>query len=768
MKRRLALVLLAACTTKPPATPPDPPAVSTPAPPAVAAETPAAAGAKWTAILPDGATTRDVEALRFAERVPGLSGEHRRHLRAHGFFITPQGQPAPDTKDPAKARASRRAKHLFQVYERNDYIRFPSYVTVDLAIDLTHQYFDVVLRKLERDILVPKLALALRGFTAEAVRMRDAAKTPAAKKAAPAAATYWGTALRLLEEPAPGDAPDIVVARAPWYDYPEARAEMGDHEGPAPKQPKPKLTKLDRASAREIKAAVKAVHAAAGRKKFAPWGQTLDLTLARPRSHYAGSGVLQRYFRAMSLLGLSSFAIEGEDARPELLAALAMSLGRATKAREAYDDVLRLTNFVVGEPPTSGLPRANSAIETIAKGSDLDAVLKPQTLAKVVYLWGAFKAHPVAGGGPVVQPIGQRVFVDTLAMSKMLPLVRELPDTRRDLVARAMGPAGAAAVLGSDDARAVVLELAGDEHDSLTAALTEGAALLAKQPARDDAYHGTLRALTHLLDADPLMFDPAAHRRRMLQSFAGGWALLRHDTLLYAYQMGAECDAEELTSPYAWVEPYPEVYGELRTMVTDFSKRLRSAGVTMKSRDDEWEEGKYSIATKTDALVGFLDQMIRWSNKELAGEAFTPEERTDVAMVGGRAEHVVLTLADAFELGAGNDDMAVVADVFTFRGQALEVAVGHPELIYAVIPTPEGWALARGAVMAYREFFVPTAKRMTDETWKEQVGKSADFELSSRPAWLSNTLAPEVGVIELPSDGKGQDRCEYNGGIYEL
>lgn len=774
LRRTLPILLLLSCTNAKtdPATD-VPPEIATPEAKADAPEPtpkqPEPEATSWTKVLPKGAGERDVAKLAHVERLPDLTDEHRRHLKDHGFFITAQATPAERSDDAARARAGRRARHMFQVYERNDYIRFPSYVTVDLSVDLVHQYFDAVLRKIEREHLVPKLHEALQGFMESALALRKSAKTPAAKRAALDAAVYWGTALRLLEQPAKGDAPEVAVARAPWYDDPDAREDMGEIEGEAPKAAKPTLTKLDASIARDVDAAVKAFHAASGRKTFDRWGQRFDLTLAKPRGHYAGSGVLQRYFRSMTMLGLSRFTIEGEDARPDVLAAIATSMESSPPARKEYEDVLRLTNFVVGEPPTKGLVEASLVASKHAGAGGLDAMLEAATLAKIVADWKAFPEHPVAKEGPVVMPIGQRVFLDTQAMSMLLPIVRDLPQSRGDFVARAMGAAGSAAAMGSDAATQIVLAKAGDQKAEVEAAMKRGRTFVEGAAPKNDAYHGTLRALDQVLETDPLYFDPRGHDLRMLQTYAGGWAMLRHDTLLYAYQMGAECDAEDLLAPYGWVEPYPEVYRALKTMVTGFSERLKGAGIaTAGNEEEEWGTGQFSIGTKTKAVLDYLDRMIAFSNKELSGEPFNEEERTDVAIVGGYAEQVVLTLADAFELGDGNDDMAVIADVFTFRGKALEVGVGHPELIYAVIPTPEGWALARGAVLAYREFFVDSGNRLTDEQWRDRLDKSKDFEVGSRPDWLKDISAPPVGVIDLPPDGKSQSRCEYFGGLYEL
>lgn len=769
--RLLPFGLIVACRSAEPAAP-DPTVVEPEQPPAQA-EAPAepepiALEGSYLSVLPEGAGAPTLEGIKNLSRVPELTDTHRELLAKHRFFVTPQPGPKAKADDAAAARTGRRAKHLFQVYERNDYIRLPSFVTADLAIDLTHQYFEAVLRRIEREHLYPRIQTSLVAFVAKADALHRAAKTPEGKAAALSALRYWSTALRLLEQPAKGDEPDAVEVRPPWYGVEGMEDE--EVETPPPPPPPP-LTKLPRSVDRDVSRIVAKVHAAKTKQKFEDWGIELDLTLTKPRSHYAGSGVMQRYFRAMSFLGLSTFAVEGEDARLGFASALARSFAADPKARKTFEDALSVTNFVVGEPPTSDLSRAADALVADVDGfasMSADALSRAEVQAKVGTAWGSFPPHPIEKAGPVVAPMGQRVFADTFAMSSMLPLMREAGAKDEPFVRRTMGALGSASVLGSDEASALIVAAAPDASAAETA-LLEGRKRLQNPRDKADAYHQTLTALGTFLEAKPLYFDPQAYRVRSLQTFAGGWAVLRHDTLLYAYQMGAECDSDEHPPPHGWVEPVPETYARLETMVSTFAKRVKEAGIADPKPDpDAYDVAFQSIETKTEAILDLLARMKAWSEKELRGEAFTLEERTDIAMVGGLAEHVLLTLADAFELGEGNDDMAVVADVFSWKGNALEVGVAHPELVYAVIPTPEGWTLARGAVMSYREFMVPVAKRMTDEAWRERVAKSEDFEAATRPKWLDTISAPTVGVVELAPKQEAQTRCGYYGGAFEI
>lgn len=749
---------------------PAPPVEPTPATPLVE-PTPPPTPARWSELLPAGTKPRTEAKLANLQRLPKLTDDHRRRLREHGLFITPQ--PPPSKASAADAREGRRARHLFQVYERNDYVRFPSYVTVDLAIDLTHQYFDGILRTVEAEHLVPRLHTALQGLVAQAMKLRDGAKTAAAREAATAAATYWATALRLLEQPAAGDAPEVAVALPSWWDDPEARKEFDTGWTP-PVTPPPPVTRFDPAIEAEVVAAVAKVHAAAGIERFEPWGQTLDLTLTKPRSHYVATGRMQRYFRAMSLLGLSAFPVAGPDARPAVLLALSLATEGDAAATQALQQVLKVTNFVVGQPPTAGVVEAAKAARKAAGAAagDLDALVAAATLDAIVGQWKTLPTNPLTPDvGPAVQPIGQRALVDTVAMAALLPVVRELEADREPLVTRAMGATGSAAMLGSDLARDLVLEVAGPQRAAIEAGIAEGRTRVGAGLSRDDAYHRTLGALAELLRADPYHLEPRAQQLRMLGAFAGGWAELRHDTLLYAQQMGAECDAEELPASHAWVEPYPVVYAKLRAMVEGMQARLGEVGVDVSvtpPSTGDFDPVYNSISDKTRAVAEVLASMEAWSRKELAGEAFTPEERTAIAMVGGAVEHALIVLADTDMLEEGDDDMAIVADVFTWQRRALEVGVAHPELVYAVIPTPEGWMVARGAVMGYRELWVPADERLTDETWRERVGASPDGLAEHRPAWLAELVAAPVGPVGLPRDGQSQQRCEYDASGFRL
>ena len=271
----------------------------------------------------------------------------------------------------------------------------------------------------------------------------------------------------------------------------------------------------------------------------------------------------------------------------------------------------------------------------------------------------------------------------------------------------------------------------------------------------------------------PQLLTTDAWRLRALQAFASGWAELRHDTVLYGEQEGAECDAEDLEPPPCWVEPVPELYRRLAAMVRDLEKRLAGSGIdaafTPKAKprapDGTLDATEMVLppAEKTKMLLKFLDELVEAAEIELKGGRLARAQLDRLTTIGGTVEWMLMSLANSGEMNDRDADMAVVTDVFSWRpsGEALEVGVARPDLIYAIIPSPKGPVLARGAVMSYREFMQPMAKRLTDEEWRKEI--EADRS-PARPAWLAPLYAEPVGPVKPPKVAQG--RCGPVSGAY--
>jgi len=705
------------------------------------------------------------------KRLGELTARQQELLRNNGFFLAPP----PPVK---RRRGIDRATHLFHVYERNDYIAFPSLVTADLAIDTTHAYFNAVLKEVEADHVVPRLRRGLRALLAEAVEVHRAARSEVGRQAARRAVAFWGVALQLLEAPARGDAPDAEMK--------ENVIEREAGEEPAKKAPGPRHR---RRAAREVpatlrpevEAAVQAIQAG-GTLPAGVLRAPVDLTQFRPRGHYNRTGVLQRYFRAMSWLGMASFRVKGPTADLPALTLLVRSWLGSARGRGQLQQVLALTTFFVGGADAADLDAAAKRVKRVlpnAGEASADQLAAAEVQGKLAAAMADLPAPRVELSAtaptspPQVRVMGRRAFEDTLGMQEILkPLMTAVEQGREArILPPAMGALGSAAVLGSELARREVLAATpAGKRGALDGGIARGRELIAKVPAARwgaDAYHGTLHGLRPLLDplpeSAPSLLRTEAWRLRMLQAFAAGWAELRHDTILYGEQLGAECDAPEPPPPPGWVEPLPEVYARLSAMVVELGRRLKQAGITGKKGGVDENPFYRPLPEKAEMLLKLLGFLREVSQRELAGKPLTREQRQEITLIGGQVEWIMITLADTDLLAARDQDMAVVADVFTWRPtrQVVEVAVAHPDLIYGIIPGPRGKpVVARGAVMSYRAFLKPQDRRMTDEAWREQLRRGA---VPTRPGWLDAIYAEPLPAIKLR--GQGVDRCGVRSGF---
>lgn len=713
-----------------------------------------------------------VRKLLNLKRLGTLTPSQKSLLSSQGFFLADQ---------PALPKGvTHRATHLFHVYERNDYVAFPSFITVDLAIDLTHAYFSAVLKEIERDHVIPRLEKGLTALLEETERLWKGARTKEARREAARALAFWGVALGLLATPAQGDAPEdgeepIRLGQEDLDDPPRRPASRRAKRPRATRATAHKGPSLPRPIRAQVDAALKAAHRAQGSLPAGILRSTMDLTQLKPRGHYTQAGKMQRYFRAMSWLGMASFPVAGSESDVPLIAILARVWLGSPEGAKFITEVRDLTAFFAGGPDATDLNLASSLLKELlpeAATARPEALVEKAFLARLAESLGRLPAPRIQStatsdtAAVQVRVIGRRAFEDNVALQEILGAVTNIVAAGKDQTAetRLVGPLATAAFLGSDLAERLLVQPTPDvRHDALKAAIGKGRAHISGLPPtawKGDAYHGTLHALAALLPLAPAtapqLLRSEGWRIRALGAFAAGWTELRHDTILYGEQSGAECDAEDPPPPPGWVEPLPEVYERLASMVTALEKNLVTAKVPMQEEPKSGHPYARPLAEKTKSLVGFLRFLRDVSRDQLAGRLPTDKQRRRITLLGGEAEWILISLANTDLLSPRDQDMAVVADVFTWRtaGKAVQVAVGHPELMYAIIPAPGGSVLARGAVMSYREFLGPQTNRLTNEEWRARL---AGGTVPPRPAWLAPIYAEPLPAIQ--PIGQGVDRC---------
>lgn len=601
-------------------------------------------------------------------------------------------------------------KQLFQVYENNDYLDLPSFVTVDLVLQLFHVFYGYTLRTVEAESLVPALRQLADEMHRGSLAQLRGAQEPVIRDAALRNVAFAGVTARLLgRSPAMPPGADAMVAR-------ELRL-IDAHEGWA----------------------VGAI---------LPY--KMDYSQFVPRGHYTRSDRLKRYFRAMMWLGLAPFAPQFSDKSPAdgpLRQALLLSRTlTAPRAAALWQRVYEPTSFYVNTADDlTPAEVAAAAGRTLGKGHAVAAYASPEALSKVRTALGALRrpgirarmelSPPYADPELQMRVMGQRYIPDSDAMQRLCaPIERPFP-CGMDVMA----------VLGSPRAEAIIradpktFNTNGwKPYDAERAKLI--AEFAAIPPARWSSslywsWLDCLREVTRPVPAGyPSFMQGSAWADRSLYTALGSWAELRHDTILYGKQSAVECGGgEEEKLPKGYVEPNVALYDRLAALLTQTRQGLERRKLMPERLRDRFGE--------FESLVRFLRAC---SLKELRNQALTEAEYLEIKYIGAKCEMLTLATVDnapnTWDLVDEADrDMAVVADVHTASDLCLEVGVGRAHEILVIVRVGGKLTLTRGATFSFHEFKQPASERLTDAGWRDllKAGKAP-----VPPAWTRSFLTP--------------------------
>ena len=209
----------------------------------------------------------------------------------------------------------------------------------------------------------------------------------------------------------------------------------------------------------------------------------------------------------------------------------------------------------------------------------------------------------------------------------------------------------------------------------------------------------------------PSFMRNSAWARKELNTYLGSWTELKHDTILYVKPVYAEMGGGgEMVDDRGYVEPNPELYGRLASLVKMTRDGLQAREL-LNERDGE-------SLNRMEKLILDLKTI---SEKELTNTPLTDEEYDLIRSYGGQLEH--------FWLEAMRDEgidhrsaiydrpAALVADVATDpNGRVLEEATGNIFEFYAVVPVDGKLRIAVGGVFLARVSW-PINDRLTDSRW---------------------------------------------------
>ncbi len=513
---------------------------------------------------------------------------------------------------------------------------------------------------------------------------------------------------------------------------------------------------IPKAAAPLVKAERALIEAQSGFAVSAITGLKEDFSQYVPRGHYTRNEEFERYFKASMYLGRMGFPLHPADdpqlgvklTRQAMLLAEAFATAKSPSgvdARILWRMINDAVTYMVGSADDLTPSGYYDVLRRLAGEADIAGWCGPDK--NVAAFTAAADSLPPPGilsgfltdtQGPVsntknMRLLGQRFIPDSYMFQE---LVYDKVGTQSAPRTMPMG-LDVMAVLGSGKAREYLQTLYHQDRyadylkqlDTLRVQFSH----IAPEHWNTSAYLAWLYALKLNLEPVPApeakvplarFVTSPAYPDKTLVTCSGSWAELRHDTILYAkqsYTMLATAmpgRPEPGAGPVAWVEPKPAVFDQLSRVAQDVGRRLDRAGL----RNPE-------VGAKLNKLAALCLQLADMARAEQAGQDLSPENAQTCRDIGKRLEDLT-TFNPMLEKKLTSEEdkqMALVADVHTDPNTqtALEVAVGHPCELYAVVPSHGKDFLAVGACFSYYEFTKPMSERMTDKQWQELTDRPA-------------------------------------------
>ncbi|MDR1644010.1 MAG: DUF3160 domain-containing protein [Clostridiales bacterium] len=599
---------------------------------------------------------------------------------------------------------------FFQIYEANRYDCVPNFITTDSAVHTFHLMFDNVLKDLEQTKLYGILIQLSNGMVEKSLAQYQELKGTTFENAALRNTAFFSVGSKLLDS---GFAVSPEVADAVGKEL----AFIENHGG--------------------IEDAI--VINMGNSSEIMPY--KADYTQFITRSHYNQTKQLQAFFKAMMWYGQMTFRSNVEDEVKSAL--LQTSALTDSKLSGFWANIFEPTNFFVGDCDDITYFQYADALKGIygEQISQAKAVADEEKFAEALAIIKRMEA-PKINSVPIYESedreeaitgyrfMGQRFTLDGYVMQNLIDRTVEeriLPSSLD--VPAAFGSEAALGLLAEESQKY-------PQYAGQMSKMRNEIQGIPESVWNSNLYWSWMYTLLPYTDATsktgyPLFMQNEAWTLKELNSFQGSWTELKHDTILYSKSPMAEMGGGEEEIPSApddrgYVEPNPEVFGRLASLVKQTRTGLQKRGILTNDADEA-----------LSVLYTLSSRLTEISEKELANQVLSESDYEFIRTFGGELEHI-WGITKSYDdwlkreftnepVEEGTTDLyehpcGVVADVATSNeGTALEEGTGFAKTIFAVFPRDGKLVLGSGSVFSQYEFVVDSSERLTDEAWHKRL-----------------------------------------------
>lgn len=615
--------------------------------------------------------SKDIGGFVQDEYTQKYNAKMMKNLEDNGFFIDYE-----KTQQP------------FSIYETNQYMGNNNFITTDSIVHLYHIIYLGMMEDMEQNSLKQKLIDLSKNCLDNALSDYKEAKGEEKEILMKNAALFL-CAVDLLEANYDGEVPSEV-------------REIADKE------------------LENIKTEGTAVSNITGKE--------IDYSQFKVRGNYSKNENLKKYFKVNMLYSQELIHLENPDKSINLEAVKqAMLISRHMLKDEAsfklWQDIYKPISFLVENTEDTTPIDIYKSISKVTKDNSVEAILE-KNVVNAVADDIAKKEDPKIkpDSGKVFAFLPQRAVVDNTWLQN---LVDTDPHSKRPVVSGV----DLMALLGNSLAERLTLTNEDNlKWDKFKEKYDETKAIVDARTDKEEkaniyrTWLWVLKAFNNEYgEGYPDFMRSEKWQYKDLNTALASWAQLKHDTILYAKQFGAECGGDEPMDMRHYVEPNVNLYRRVKYLV----------GLTIDA-DEKYSLLNDEQKARLKDFNNMLEFLIKVSIEELKDETTSDEDNERLKLIGGEMENIFIAFnkdesGEEFEIPPVDRDTANVADLQKIgpnvvdkpEGSFLEVGSGRFSTIYVVYRLNGKYYLGSGSVMNYYEFY--SEKRLDNNEFKEML-----------------------------------------------
>jgi len=633
-------------------------------------------------------------------------------------------------------------KEFFPLYENNRYNYTPNLITTDAVMHTYHLMFDYILKGMEEDYLYDGAMALAKDMVQVSLDQYDEFEDVEFQNAAKRNVGFFSVAAKQFDPSF--NVPDIVKTEV--------------------------QTELDRiqAHARILVSEVLAI----GYDDPDELLNTMeDYTQYIPRGHYTKSEKLKKYFKGMMWFGRMTFLAKDKSTTQSALLMVDAFIQDETLFN-AWEKIYSPINFFVGKADDLTYFDYSTVWNETAEGKTLAEL----TDSEFETLWAEIKKldPPQINSIPIFDEtlhpdrdevitgfrfMGQRFTVDAMIFQRFM--YRDIKETAEGH--RKMLPSfiEIPAAMGDDTALNVIKTnrdyFIYPNYEEQMNNLRDLIKSYDTDKWTQNLYWSWIYTLNSVVgdtpEGYPDFMQNEKWQKKELNTYAGSWTELKHDTILYAKQAYAELGGAggdgTVPDDRGYVEPNITLWNRLLALVNMTRDGLVERGILEEVTPDDYGYGcSYDDIYKRQAycnlshMADTVTQLLDISVKELQEEVLTDDEHDFIRFMGGELEAMFMATLDpgSDRFAAVDDNPAMlVADVATDpNGAALEEGTGYIYHIYAIVPVDGELRIVKGGVYSQYEFIAPIGGRLTNEQWREKLSTGDIPEMTK---WQSSIIS---------------------------